>query len=208
MARVRDRQGGACLALSIPQRPLQALLLAPPNPATTPCGSGLLGGAQEAGGARRSGAVSWVRWVARGGVSLAALPPCLLCLCWSVCPALPQPSLLSHLSSVPCPLGPEQADPGHAWSPPHCQLCSDATARLQVEGSATAPAHPAQGTLGPTSCCSGGRGAGLGACSYPGLRFLSTCSRRTPDPQHSLSRARGPLLARRSTRPPRLPPSQ
>lgn len=109
----------------------------------------------------------WVRWVARGGVSLAALPPCLPCLCLSVCPSLPQPFLLSHLSSVPCPLGPEQAGPGHAWSPPHCQLCSDATARLQLEGSAAAPAHPARGTLGPTSCCSGGRGAGLGALSYP-----------------------------------------
>lgn len=104
----------------------------------------------------------WVRWVARGGVSLAALPPCLLCLCRSLCPSLPQPSLLSHLSSVPCPLGPKQAGPGHAWSSTHCQLCSDATARLQVEGLAMLqPTLPgARWALPPAAQGAGGLGWG------------------------------------------------
>lgn len=45
----------------------------------------------------------WPVW----GMSPAALPPCPLCLYWSVCPPLPQRSLLSASA-----LGPEQAGPG------------------------------------------------------------------------------------------------
>lgn len=106
----------------------------------------------------------WPVW----GMSPATLPPCPLCLYWSICPPLPQRSLLSASA-----LGPEQAGPGTlgpilsascaqiplllcSWT---CRPClAQRPLRLpQPQHMLDAPSH-----------CSGGR-AGLGEASLPAV---------------------------------------
>lgn len=149
----------------------------PSNPAAGGCGSHPAG--QSPGGWEgwtRSGAVYWVRSVARGGLSLAALPPYLLCLCRSVCPSLPR------LRTLPCQPRAVRP-PRHAWACPHCQSCSDATVRLQWEGSAL-PAQPrAHRALPPTAQGAGGGGGGAEleeeCLSYPLASLVPVHPQRT-----------------------------
>lgn len=153
---------------------------------------------------RAGGGGGVVRTMPRGAVGLAALTPCPLCLCRS--PVHPAPALPSCLSSVPCPLSPEQAGPGTLGP-----ILAASSARLPLEvvalpGIAWPPPTP-KPMLDPPSHCSGVVD-GAGPLLPPGLWSLSTCSGGAPDPQHTLPRAHGPLLARRGLQHPRFPPSQ
>lgn len=111
----------------------------------------------------------WAQRVAEGGhggQGMAFLPPCPLSMSAYLCtPALP-----SLLLPQPCtlPSRPQAGRPWHAWACSHCQLCSDATAHLQLEVSAvpgTACANPgAHWALPPTAR---GRGPGWVGPSLP-----------------------------------------
>lgn len=103
-------------------------------------------------------------------MSLAALPPCPLCLYWSVCPALPQPSLLSASALSPA-LSTLSSRPWHAWARPVCQLCSDVPDSSAAEGCwpclAQLPLWPTQPwhTLGTPA--RGSQGLGWARPPYP-----------------------------------------
>ena len=187
-------------ALGTPGKLPQAPVVSAPKPSCR----GLWVRPGQAPEAKKAGLEGWPVW----GMSPAALPPCPLCLYWSVCPPLPQCSLLSASA-----LGPEQAGPGmlgpiHSVSFAQMPLlfCSWTCRPCLHSGHSSRPSPDTCWTPPPTARGLEGR-AGRGLLTR-GLWSLSACSRCTPGPQRGLPRARGPLLAQHSPHCPRFPPGQ